>query len=160
MPMDATFTPQFKLEELYITPFTGKRYFDAQTGKAIYEPVERNMTPTGVHVLDTFLQCVCTSKRYTQRSLKERLGVPKQAFSGLCLLLTGMKFEELHEAIRLRVADDLLRYSTLEKKDIALRCGFSSHSAMYKAFQRIYKCGAGERQRHLRQPGDEGAWRV
>lgn len=158
--MKVAFTPQFKLEDLYITPFTGKRYFDPQTGKAYYKPVERNMTPTGVHMLDRFLQCVCTSKRYTLRSLQEQIGVSKQIFSGLCFPLTGLKFEELHEAIRLRVADDLLRYSTLEKKEIALRCGFSSNPAMYKMFQRVYKCGPGERQRHLRQPGDEGAWKV
>ena len=159
-PMKVAFTPQFKLEDLYITPFTGKRYFDPQTGKAYYKPVERNMTPTGVHMLDRFLQCVCTSKSYTLRSLQEQIGVSKQIFSGLCFPLTGLKFEELHEAIRLRVADDLLRYSTLEKKDIALRCGFSSNPAMYKMFQRVYKCGPSGRQRHLRQPGDEGAWRV
>lgn len=159
-PMKVAFTPQFKLEDLYITPFTGKRYFDPQTGKAYYKPVERNMTPTGVHMLDRFLQCVCTSKCYTLRSLQEQIGVSKQIFSGLCFPLTGLKFEELHETIRLRVADDLLRYSTLEKKDIALRCGFSSNPAMYKMFQRVYKCGPGQRQRHLRQPGDEGAWKV
>ena len=158
--MKVAFTPQFKLEDLYITPFTGKRYFDPQTGKAYYKPVERNMTPTGVHMLDTFLQCVCTSKCYTLRSLQEQIGVSKQIFSGLCFPLTGLKFEELHEAIRLRVADDLLRYSTLEKNDIALRCGFSSNPAMYKMFQRVYKCGPGQRQKHLRQPGDEGAWKV
>ena len=72
--MKVAFTPQFKLEDLYITPFTGKRYFDPQTGKAYYKPVERNMTPTGVHMLDKFLQCVCTSKRYTLRSLQEQIG--------------------------------------------------------------------------------------
>ena len=148
--MKVAFTPQFKLEDLYITPFTGKRYFDPQTGKAYYKPVERNMTPTGVHMLDRFLQCVCTSKCYTLRSLQEQIGVSKQIFSGLCFPLTGLKFEELHEAIRLRVADDLLRYSTLEKKEIALRCGFSSNPAMYKMFQRVYKCGPGQRQNSKR----------
>ena len=98
--MKVAFTPQFKLEDLYITPFTGKRYFDPQTGKAYYKPVERNMTPTGVDMLDKFLQCVCTSKCYTLRSLQEQIGVSKQIFSGLCFPLTGLKFEELHEAIR------------------------------------------------------------
>ena len=81
-------------------------------------------------------------------------------FSVFCLLLTGMDYESLHEAIRLRLADDLLRFTDLEMRDVARRCGYSDYSGLFKLFERKYKRTVGDRQRQLRKRGDVGRWRI
>ena len=160
MDMNTGFTPQFSLDQLYISPFTAERYFDSETGKALYRPVERNMSPTGIHLLDRFLQIVCLSEHYTVNTLRNKLGVEMREFSVFCLLLTGMEYESLHEAIRLRLADDLLRFTDLEMRDVARRCGYSDYSGLFKLFDKKYKCSVGDRQRHVRKRGDVGRWRI
>ena len=160
MDMNTGFTPQFSLDDLYISPFSAERYFDTVTGKALYRPVERNMSPTGVHLLDRFLQTVCLSEHYTVNTLRNKLGVEMREFSVFCLLLTGMDREQLQDAIRLRLADDLLRYTDLEMRDVARRCGYSDYSGLFKLFDKKYKCSVGDRQRHVRKRGDVGRWRI
>ena len=162
MDMNTGFTPQFTLDQLYISPFSAERYFDSETGKALYRPVERNMSPTGVHLLDRFLQIMCTSQSYSSspHAWETRLGVPMSDFTAMCRLLTGMDREQLQDAIRLRLADDLLRYTDLEMGDIARRCGYSDYSGLFKLFDKKYKCSVGDRQRHVRKRGDRGRWRL
>jgi hypothetical protein len=63
--MNTDFSPQFSLDELYISPFSAKRYYDLDTCQAHYRPVERNLAPTGVKLMDRFLQLTCTSKSYS-----------------------------------------------------------------------------------------------
>lgn len=154
------FSPQFKLDDLYISPFTAERYFDAHTGKPYYKPIERNVTPTGVHMMDQYLLLACTSRSYTRRGLEAQLGVRLSEFSVMCRLLSGVGFVELQDAIRLRLADDLLRYTSLELRDIALRCGFANNSGLSKFFYKKYKCTPGYRQRCLRSKNDEGRFRL
>ena len=155
--MATDFVPQFKPEEIYISPFKGVRYYEGSTAKPRYRPVERNMSPTGVHLLDEFLRLVCTSGNYTQRSLELRLGGDIRDFSAMCRLLTGLSFSELHDAMRLRLADDLLRYTDFEVKKIAKLCGFGNYSAMFKLFERTYKYAPGVRRWKIRNSGDVGA---
>ena len=160
MAMNTGFTPQFSLDELYISPVSAERYFDSVTGQALYRPVERNMSPTGIHLMDRFLQIVCLSEHYTVNTLRNKLGVEMREFSVFCLLLTGMEYESLHEAIRLRLADDLLRFTDMEMRDVARRCGYSDYSGLFKLFERKYKRSVGDRQRQLRKRGDVGRWRI
>jgi hypothetical protein len=49
-------TPQFTLDELFITPFTEKKNFDPETGAPVWVPLERNFKPTGIHVFDEFIE--------------------------------------------------------------------------------------------------------
>lgn len=155
--MATDFVPQFKPEELYISPFKAVRYYEGATAKPHYRPLERNMSPTGVHLLDEFLRIVCTSGNYTLRSLELRLGGDIRDFSAMCRLLTGLSFSELHDVLRLRLADDLLRYTDFEVKEIAKYCGFANYSAMFKLFERTYKYAPGVRRLKLRRSGDLGA---
>lgn len=152
--------PQFSVDDLYISPFTAERRFDPMTGAVLYVPIERNLHPTGIHLMDRYLQCLCTSKCYTLRSLQDFVGVRLADFSVMCRLLTGMHHEALHEVIRQRLADDLLRYTSLPLMDIAKRCGFGNYPAMCKFFQRRLKCTPGERQRQIRRKGDLGRLRL
>ena len=48
---------QYKFEDLFISPLTHKRSVDAD-GNIIYVPIEppRNLTPTGIKVMDSYLQ--------------------------------------------------------------------------------------------------------
>ena len=158
--MVTDFSPQFTLDDLYIRPFTAERYYDASSGQPCYKPIERNTTPTGVHMMDTFLQIVCTSRSYTRETIEQRLGVQLREFSVMCRLLTGLPLDELHDAIRLRLADDLLCYTSLELRDIASRCGFSGYSGLSKLFEKKYHCSVGDRQKRVRGKNDEGRYRL
>lgn len=158
--MVTEFSPQFTLDDLYISPFTAERYYDDKTGEPIYRPVERNITPTRIHMMDAYLQIVCTSKSYTRNTLEQRLGVPLIEFSVMCRLLTGLPQDELHDALRLRLADDLLRYTSLDLRDIAFRCGFSAYSGLSKLFEKKYHCSVSERQKKVRGKNDEGRYRI
>ena len=46
--------PQYSFDELYFTPFTECRKFDDE-GNAYYAPIEKNTRPTGICVLDDFM---------------------------------------------------------------------------------------------------------
>ena len=48
-------TPQYTLDDLYITPFTRRRRYDEE-GRRYYVDVERNTSPTGIHVMDDYLR--------------------------------------------------------------------------------------------------------
>lgn len=53
--------PQWTLGELYISPFTARRRFDEE-GVMQYDPVERNLKPTGVEVMDHYLRRLTEGK--------------------------------------------------------------------------------------------------
>jgi AraC-like DNA-binding protein len=158
--MEYKFPPQFKLEDLYISPFKYQRFFDPESGLTHYEPLERNLTPTGVNLLDTYLQIMCTSSAYSQLMVQARFGVTSEQLCTLCLLLTGMTHDKLQLAISLRVADDLLRYTSLSMRDIGRRCGFASGVGLTRVIQRHYNCTPLERRKALRKKNDEGKFAI
>ena len=49
--------PQYTLDQLFITPFTHAFTAD-DMGRTGYTPVERNLTPSGIHILDAYLQAL------------------------------------------------------------------------------------------------------
>ena len=151
-------TPQFTVDDLYTPPFTKRREYNPD-GTGSYKPIETERRTTGVTVMDEYVRYLLTGHSSIS-DFAAKYGLRPDDIDSMVFILTGMRGVDFRMALQIRLADDLLRYSTLEKKEIALRCGFSSNPAMYKMFQRVYKCGPGQRQRHLRQPGDEGAWKV
>ena len=158
--MKDIFIPQFKVEDLYISPFKTERHFHPDTGKVVYVPIEQNLTPTGVHLFDHFLQIICLSRKFSYRNISSKLGVPMRDFTGMTYVLTGMSMEEIYLALRMRLADDLLRYTELPLVEISERCGFGTVQGMYKMFQKAYKTTPTLRQIGLRNKGDAGRYGV
>ena len=79
--------PQFTLEQLYISPFTAKRRYD-EDGNVAWIPLERNEQPSGIHVLDHYLQFLMRGG-YDRPKFCAREGITPAQLSALVAVLTG-----------------------------------------------------------------------
>ena len=150
--------PQFTFDELYITPFTLRRRY-SEDGRVTYVPVERNLQPTGIRVMDDLLRSM--SAGHTDvTAFSERYGARTSDIDSLIFLLTGMRGIDFRQAYQLRMADELLRYTSLGVVDIARRCGFGSRTNLYFAYQRDLRTTPSDRREKLRQQGDEGRYKI
>ena len=149
---------QFTFDDLYITPFTHRRHY-SENGRLQYEPIERNMNPTGIHVMDDFLRCMSRGDSNVSAFCK-RYGARINDLESLIFLLTGMRGIEFRYAYQRRLADDILRYTSLPVADIARLCGYGSRINFYFAYKRDYKCSPSERRLQLQKPEDIDLYKV
>lgn len=147
--------PQFTLDSLYISPFTKRRVYD-ERGTIQHVPIERNLNPTGIEVMDRIVQNLTAGGH--RNGIAERLGISKDKLDGFVSVLTGMSLVEFGMRYSLRLADDYLRYSNLEVQEIAPRCGMGNTASMYYIFQREYHQTPVERRQALRHKGDCGLY--
>ena len=157
-PREFKGTPQFTLDELYITPFTHRRRY-SEDGRVTYVPVERNLQPTGIRVMDEFLRSL-TAGRADVADFCQRYGARTGDIDSLIFLLTGMRCFDFRQTYQLRMADELLRYTSLGVVDIARRSGFGSRTNLYFAYQRDLRTTPSDRREQLRQQGDEGRYKL
>lgn len=150
--------PQYTLDQLFITPFTHVLTEDG-AGRKEYTPIERNLSPTGIHVLDAYLQRLhrgdfdvavfCAS--YNART---------QDLNGLMFLLTGMSNLAFRNRWQLRTADLLLRHTDMNIEEIALRCGAGTRTNLYFIYERELDMSPTDRRNQLRRPGDLEKYRI
>ena len=152
------FTPQFKPEELYISPFISRRVYD-EDGNISYQPLERNLNPTGIHLLDEFLLEI-TAGLDSQATFCHWRGISSAHLSGFVQLLTGLSAKELRLTLALLLADDLLRYTSLTLAQIAIRIGLGTTVNLCYLFQSRYGSTPLDRKRSLRKGGDVGKFRL
>lgn len=157
-PRELKGTPQFTFDELYITPFTLRRRY-SEDGRVSYVPVERNLQPTGFRVMDDFLRSM-SAGRTDINTFCERYGARISDIDSLIFLLTGMRGIDFRQAYQLRMADELLRYTSLGVVDIARRCGFGSRTNLNFAYQRDLRITPSDRREKLRQQRDEERYKV
>lgn len=151
-PRELKVTPQFTLDELYITPFTLRRRY-SEDGRVSYVPVERNLQPTGFRVMDDFLRSM-SAGRTDINTFCERYGARISDIDSLIFLLTSMRSIDFRQAYQLRMADELLRYTSLGVVDIARRCGFGSRTNLYFAYQRDLHTTPSDRREKLWHQGE------
>ena len=144
--------PQFTIDDLYITPFTQKKEYD-KDGHWKYVPVERNMEPTGIHVMDDLLRFLAGGGSSMQ-TFAEGHGLTTEEVSVLVFILTGMKCMRFRQLYQMRLVDDLLRFTDLGYDQVARRSGLGSPNNMYLALRRDYDMSGSERRRYLRYEGD------
>lgn len=149
--------PQFTLDDIYISPFTHKRIYN-ETGSASIIPLERNLTPTGIELLDNVALNLTNGCHHNY--VANRLGVDRKKLNGFIELLTGMTATEFALSYSLRIADDLLRYTDMDVKEIAQRCGLNNTASMYYIFKREYDSTPRDRRYQLRRKGDLGLYRL
>ena len=144
--------PQFSLDDLFITPFTKKKRFD-EDGHWQYVPIARNMSPTGIHVMDDYLRSL-SRPDFSIGAFAARHGLKTDEVNALVFILTGIKgtiFRQLYQA---RMTDELLRYTDLPFDEVARLSGHGSPSNCYLSLRRDCNMSPPERRRFLRQPGD------
>lgn len=154
--MDAS--PQFPYEGLYISPFTTRRRYD-EDGNVSYVPLERNLQPSGVRLLDGFAAQLADGNSNRGVYCK-RMGITTTQLNTLFLLLTGISADGFRMYFCLRLADDLLRYTDMEVREISRRSGLGTSTNLFYTFRREYKCSATDRRYALRGKGDVGRYKL
>ena len=145
--------PQFAdMQALYIPPFTQRYYYDRE-GNRYVEPVERNLQPTGITVLDHWLQALSKGKTDSLCFCYAE-GIDLLPFSGFIQVLTGMNPTDFRDRYLLLIADDLLRYTDLKAGEIGRRIGMIGKNSFNKFMKRVRGATPIQRRNALRQPGD------
>lgn len=146
------------LDELYIGPFTTVRRFD-ENGSPRYVALERRLKPTGIYAADALLQSFARGESVLVH-IARQMGCTARDLSGMMRCLTGMPSDDFRLAYRLRLADDLLRFTALPLAEVARRSGFGSAHNLHVAMRRHHQQTPDERRHKLRRPGDEGRFGV
>ena len=154
--MDAS--PQFPYEGLYISPFTQKRRYD-EDGNVSYIPLERNLRPSGIRLLDGFALQLANGLG-SRGAYCRRTGITTTQLDVLFQLLTGISADGFRTYFRLRTADDLLRYTDMEVREVARRSGLGTSTNLFYTFRRELRCSATDRRYALRKKGDLGRYKL
>lgn len=151
---------QYKFEDLFISPLTHKRSADAD-GNIIYVPIEpqRNMTPTGIHVMDNYLQHLARGEADVADFCKQ-YNARTSDIDGMVFLLTGMSNQAFRTKWQIHSADLLLRYTNMGVTEVARRSGMGSRTNMYFIYERELDISPTERRHALRQRGDIGRYKA
>lgn len=150
--------PQYTFDEVFITPFTHALTADGM-GRTGYTPLERNLTPTGIHIFDAYLQAL--HRGDTDIAAFCRLyNARTYDLDGLVFLLTGMSNQVFRNRWIVRTADLLLRYTDIGVVEIARRCGAGTRTNLYFIYERDLNVSPSARRRQLRKPGDLGKYKT
>ena len=150
--------PQFKFEQLYISPFRQRKRYD-EDGRWKYVDMERQTAPTGLHIMDDFLNYL-TAGQSDMQAFADRHGLKTEEIGALVFILTGIKGMRFRQLYQIRMCDELLRYTDLPYDEVARRSGLGSPNNMYLALRREYNMSASERRMFLRKDGDLGRFRL
>ena len=151
--------PQFALDGLYRMPFREVREFDPETGEARYSRIEREPERSGVWMLDELLAWLDAGAPGTVLQFCEKRGLGYADLNGLVFCLTGMNGEDFRLTYQMRMADDLMRDTSMRLDEVARRSGIGSPLNLNQSYQREYAMPPGERRRLLRKKGDVGRYR-
>lgn len=149
---------QFTLDDLYITPFTHELTTDGQ-GRKGYTAVDRNMNPSGIKVLDEYLQALSAGQSDIA-DFCARHDAKTSDLDGLVFLVTGMTNLDFRTRWILRQADDLLRFTDMSAVEVARRSGAGSRSNLYFIYERELNCSPIQRRKALREDGDLGRYSI
>lgn len=151
-------SPQFPYETLYISPFTLERRFD-EHGNVSYITLERNLQPTGIHLLDEFVAQLAEGHR-ERGTFCKRMGITTHQLNTFILLLTGVTTEDFRKYFSIRLADDLLRYTNMKISEVAQRSGIGSTVNLFYIYREKYNCSASDRRYAIRKKGDLGRYKL
>ena len=89
-----------------------------------------------------------------------RYGARIGDIDSLVFLLTGMRGVDFRQAYQRRMADELLRYTSLPVADIARLCGYGTRGNFYFAYLRDFGCPPSDRRLQLQHPGEKDMYKI
>ena len=146
------------LDDLYISPFTRVRHYD-ENGQPVYDQLERNLLPTGLYAADLLLQSL-TAGENRLKDIAHALGCSDRDLSGFIRCLTGQPSHDFCTAYRLRLIDDLLRFTALPLPDVARSSGLGTARSLHRFVLRHHGCTPADRRQHIRKAGDAGRFGI
>lgn len=150
--------PQFKFEDLYISPFSKQQTKD-EMGRVSYIPVEHNLQPTGFRIFDDYVVFLSRGSSNLQ-TFAERHGIRIDDIDSMVFLFTGMRGIDFRMAFQVRMADELLRYTDMELDEVARRAGFGTAVNLYYTYKREFGIAPGIRRHRIRQSRDVGKFKL
>lgn len=153
-----TSTPQFTFEDLYISPFSSRRRYD-EDGNVTYIALQHNLTPSGINLLDEFLQRLRMGNSNFAAFCRKH-GIKQAEFSHFVKLLTGMSAQELRLRYCRRMLDELLRYTNLTPDELGRRSGLGGTRNLNHLCRDHYGDTPLDRRRALRKRGDLGRYKL
>ena len=146
------------IDELYISPFTARRVYD-EDGRMRWLTVERNLSPTGQRHLD-FIARSFVEGHSDYSWMASQLGCSREELWGLIRALTGMDAREFRREYMFRMADDLLRYTTMTIAEVARRVGSGTAARLCQLYVKNRGITPAAHRRALRGDRDAGKYRV
>ena len=150
--------PQYTFDELFIPPFTHAFTADNE-GRTGYTPIKRNLSPTGINILDAYLQALHRGHSDIA-DFCDRYNARTSDLDGLIFLLTGMSNQEFRNRWILKSADPLLRYTDMTVEEIARRSGAGTRTNLYFIYERYLNTSPTARRHALRKPGEKGRYKI
>lgn len=151
--------PQFKFEDLYISPFRWRRKY-SEDGKVTYVETERQMTPTGIRMFDAYLQYLAQGGSDDLQKFADLHGLRREDIDSMVFILTGMRGVDFRMKFQVRMADELLRYTDMTVAEVARRSGIGSANNLYLTYKREFNLAPGYRRLRIRQEGDVGRYKI
>lgn len=156
------FDPPYPLDRLYTLPFGLKNSgrCSIETGEPMFEPFEQPL-PRVHPVLDTFMEMLRRGEAFRSISnLCKQMGITLTEFSSFMRMMTGQSSDEFRTSYRLRMADDLLRYTRLPMSEVSRISGIGSPSTLSRLFRRVHRCTPMERRLRLQRSTDLHRYRL
>ena len=150
--------PQFKFEDLYISPFRQQRKY-SEDGVVRYVDVERRTAPTGIRMFDAYLQYLAQGGLEVQ-TFADQHGLRLTDIDSMVFVLTGMRGIDFRMKYQVRLADELLRYTDMTVAEVARRSGIGSANNLYLTYKREFNLAPGYRRLRIRQEGDVGRYKI
>lgn len=150
--------PQFKFENVYITPLRQKRQY-AEDGYVSYVEFERNTEPTGIRMFDAYCQYL-TAGNSDLQTFADLHGLRIDDIDSMVFILTGMRGVDFRQKYQVWIADQLLRYTDMTVAEVAKRSGIGSANNLYLTYKREYNLAPGYRRQRIRKPGDVGRFKL
>ena len=151
--------PQFKFEDVYISPFLWQRKY-SEDGKVSYVEVERRMKPTGIWMFDAYLQYLAQGGSDDMQAFADRHGLRREDIDSMVFILTGMRGVDFRMKYQVLMADQLLRYTDMSIADVSRRAGFGSANNLYLTYKREFNLAPGYRRLNIRTDGDLGRYKL
>jgi AraC-like DNA-binding protein len=150
--------PQFKFEDMYITPLRQQRHY-ADDGYVSYVEIERRTEPTGIRLFDAYLQYL-TAGGSDLQAFADRHGLKLTDIDSMVFVLTGMRGVDFRQKYQVRMADELLRFTDMSIAEVAKRSGIGSANNLYLTYKREFNLAPGYRRQRIRKPGDVGKYKL
>ena len=150
--------PQFDPEDLYISVFTERRVYD-EDGHISYVPNERNLSPSGVNLLDAYLRFMSEGNS-SPGLFCARHGIEVSDLHTLILLLTGVDGVTFRLWWQSQIIGELLCHTNLSMDEVAKRSGLGTAMNLFYACRREFDCAPRRYREVIRGEGDLGRYRL
>ncbi len=149
--------PQFTFEDLYISPLHWKRRYSEQ-GELCYVDLPKPK-PTGIRMFDAYLYYLSEGNS-DLKAFADQHGLRRDDIDSMVFILTGMRGVDFRLKFQLRMAEELLRFTSLSLAEVARRSGIGSANNLYLTYKREFNIAPGYRRLQLRNKGDVGLYKV